>query len=403
VRLIDIIATRIGRKEIDGLLPVVERAITLRGDRQDLTKIRGQLAERLEGRITRARAALGTGDAVAAAKALAGAAIEDLGEEVQLLDQVTRAAAAEERLLGFVKEAKADGVVSIDEARKILRAGQECLAVNPACEKANLLIGQAKAIVERDARQRREVLASPPICNSIGIELKLIPAGSFTMGQPGGDSGETPHRVTLTKPFYVGVYEVTNGQWRRVMGYVPSEFMGDDRPVERVSWDDAIEFCRKLSALPDELKVGRVYRLPTEAEWEYACRAGTETKYSFGDDESQLSEYGWFHDNSGRETYPVGRKKPNPWGLFDMHGNVWEWCSDWYSDYGSGPVTDPLGPALASGRVGRGGGWSDTAWDCRSAVRGRRGPSFRNDAVGFRLALSPSGAQPVPPEAAVEK
>jgi formylglycine-generating enzyme required for sulfatase activity len=424
-RLIDTIASRIGRKEIDGLLPVVERAIALRGDRQDLAKIRGQLAERLEGRITQARAALAVGDAAAAAKALVGAAVEDLGEEAALLDRVTRAAAAEERLLGFVKEAKATGVVSADEARRILQAGEECLAVNPASENAKLLVGQAKGIIERDARQRREAqeqrrrqeaqrqlalvrpdlvsaaetLALPPLRNSVGIELKLLPPGRFTMGQAEGATVETPHQVTLLKPFYIGIYEVTNAQWKRVMGIVPSKWQDDDRPVERVSWDDVAEFCSKLSALPEERQSGRVYRLPTEAEWEYACRAGSTTKYSFGDDESRLSEYGWYDDNSLSQTHPVGKKKPNAWGLYDMHGNAWEWCNDWYSDYPKGAVANPQGPSGASYRVNRGGSWYDAAKICRSASRYGNDPSDRFNYLGVRLAMSPSG---VPSPAAVD-
>jgi formylglycine-generating enzyme required for sulfatase activity len=242
--------------------------------------------------------------------------------------------------------------------------------------------------------------ALPPLGNSIGMELRLLAPGRFTMGQAGS---ETPHEVTLTKPFYIGVYEVTNAQWQRVMGSVPSRWKEQDRPVERVSWDDAVEFCRRLSALPDEHKAGRVYRLPTEAEWEYACRAGSTTRYCFGDDESRLGDYGWFDGNSGDQTHPVGRKKANAWGLFDMHGNVWEWCSDRYADYGRGDVTDPQGPSGASVRVFRGGSWLYPAWSCRSAYRDGHAPSRRLFDLGFRLALSPSGAKPVPPEAATGK
>jgi formylglycine-generating enzyme required for sulfatase activity len=170
-----------------------------------------------------------------------------------------------------------------------------------------------------------------------------------------------------------------------------------------VSWSDAVEFCRKLSALPEERRAGREYRLPTEAEWEYACRAGSTTKWSFGDDEAQLGDYGWFNGNSGFHTHPVGQKKPNAWGLFDMHGNVWEWCSDGYEDYGSSAVTDPQGPSGASARVYRGGSWSLTARYSRSAFRNWNAPSSRSLNLGFRLALSPSGAQPQPPEAAAGK
>jgi len=168
--------------------------------------------------------------------------------------------------------------------------------------------------------------------NSIGMRLVLIPPGEFQMGSPAGDgvasSDEKPHHnVRITKPFYLGVCEVTQEQYERVMAQNPSRFKGDpQRPVGYVSWTGAAEFCRKLSE-----KEGVTYRLPTEAEWEYACRAGTTTRYCFGDDEASLGEYAWY-GSVGR--YPVGEKTPNAWGLCDMHGNVWEWCADWYdADY----------------------------------------------------------------------
>jgi formylglycine-generating enzyme required for sulfatase activity len=163
-----------------------------------------------------------------------------------------------------------------------------------------------------------------------------------------------------------------------------------------VSWTDAMEFCKKLSERPDERTAGRMYRLPTEAEWEYACRAGSKTPYSFGfgDDKTNLSNFAWFTSNSGGETHAVGQKRPNAWGLHDMHGNVWEWCSDWYGAYAAGTVTDPTGPAGGSSRVVRGGGWINAAGNCRSADRHGSDPSDRNDYLGFRLALSPSGSMP---------
>jgi len=253
------------------------------------------------------------------------------------------------------------------------------------------------------------VTAMPPIENSIGMQLKLLPLGTFTMGERGNPSSETPHVVTLTRAFYLGVYEVTNSQWTAVMGNSPKS-QDDDRPVVHVRWEDASEFCHKLSALPEEKAAGRVYRLPTEAEWEYACRAGTTTKFSFGDDEELLKEFGWFAKNSGiyervDQTHRVGLKKPNAWGFFDMHGNVWEWCNDWYSSYEEGVVKDPGGPAGGSGRVFRGGCWYYGADDCRSARRGMFEPTFRSNCLGFRVAMSLSGKQPqeILPEAAAER
>jgi formylglycine-generating enzyme required for sulfatase activity len=214
------------------------------------------------------------------------------------------------------------------------------------------------------------------------------------MGQAGGISDERPHEVTLTQPFYMGVYEVTNAQWERVMGSVPSRWRGAERPVENVSWPAAVEFCRKLSALPQEGAEVRVYRLPTEAEWEYACRAGTKTQFWCGEDKKLLGDFGWFDSNSGGETHQVGTKKPNGWGLYDMHGNVQEWCSDWYEiNLGSGR-TDPQGPSGGSRRVRRGGSWNDSAKLCRSANRLGYGPSDCHYGLGFRIAMSLPGAEP---------
>jgi formylglycine-generating enzyme required for sulfatase activity len=152
-----------------------------------------------------------------------------------------------------------------------------------------------------------------------------------------------------------------------------------------------VEFCRKLSELPEEKAAGRVYRLPTEAEWEYGCRAGSRTKFCFGDSESELGEYAWYKQNSGGKTHPVGQKKPNAWGLYDIHGNVYEWCTDWHDDCPQRAVTDPVGPAKGSYRVRRGGCWSIDAAFCRSALRSTSAPSYRSTNNGFRLALSFSG------------
>jgi len=244
------------------------------------------------------------------------------------------------------------------------------------------------------------------LVNSIGMKLVLIPKGTFTREN-------SP--VTISQAYYLGVYEVTQEQNEKVMGTNPSYFQGDhvaerdpetgvvkeidssSHPVENVSWDDAVQFCKRLSELPEEKAAGRVYRLPTEAEWEYACRAGTTTKFSFGDDERQLGDYAWFSGNSsaktrpGRKTHPVGQKKPNAWSLYDMHGNVWEWCSDWYDEYPEGAVSDPVGPREGVGRVYRGGSWSNGAASCRSSIRGRTGPANRSHNCGFRLALSSPG------------
>jgi formylglycine-generating enzyme required for sulfatase activity len=240
------------------------------------------------------------------------------------------------------------------------------------------------------------------ISNSIGMKLVLLPKGTFTMGSPealglrGVD--EVEHEVTISKEFYLGLTEVTQSQYAKIMGVNPSNFKGEkegdraDYPVENVSWDAAVEFCKRLSELPEEKAAGRVYRLPTEAEWEYACRAGSKTAYFFGDDPKSIGNYAWFEGNNNDRTRPVSKKKPNDWGLYDMYGNVWEWCSDWYGDYPKGPVTDPAGLNEGTLRVLRGGSWKDTEVIARTARRGRIAPLHADNYLGFRVALSPSGS-----------
>jgi formylglycine-generating enzyme required for sulfatase activity len=216
-----------------------------------------------------------------------------------------------------------------------------------------------------------------------GVTMKmiLIPPGTFMCGQ-----GENRHEVTISKPFLMGVTEVTQAQYEAVMGANPSEFKGATNPVETVSWNDATAFCKKLSE-----KTRQAVRLPTEAEWEYACRAGTRTAYSFGDDPVALGEHAWWAGNSDKTTHSVGQKKPNSWDLYDMHGNVCEWCADWYGVYSTGPVTDPSGPATGSGyhRVVRGGSWFyDVAVCFRSASRAGFDPAGRCVDFGFRCAMT---------------
>jgi formylglycine-generating enzyme required for sulfatase activity len=220
--------------------------------------------------------------------------------------------------------------------------------------------------------------------NGVKLEMILIPAGEFLMGDDNGGGDEKPvHRVKITKPFYLGKHPVTQEQWEAVMGNNPSHFNRSKNPVERVSWDDCQAFFEKINA-----KVGGgKFSLPAEAQWEYACRAGSVTRYCFGDDMSSLDEYAWYDKNSENKTHAVGKKKPNAWGLYDIHGNVWEWCADWYDGgyYANSPVDDPAGPSGGSNRVFRGGGWYDPALNCRSANRYGYSPERRTDNLGFRV------------------
>jgi formylglycine-generating enzyme required for sulfatase activity len=220
--------------------------------------------------------------------------------------------------------------------------------------------------------------------NSIGMEFVLIPAGEFQMGSDDGEQDEKPvHRVRISKAFYLGEYEVTQGQWQAVMGNNPSRFKGDPNlPVEGVSWDDVQEFIRRLNAKEG----GTKYRLPTEAEWEYAARAGSTTVYSFGNNPSQLGKYAWYDSNAESKTHPVGQKRANAWGLYDMHGNVWEWVKDVsISPYPPGFVTDPQGPLEGSYPVIRGASWFNYAHSFRLAIRGRHAPHEGTSFLGFRL------------------
>ena len=199
---------------------------------------------------------------------------------------------------------------------------------------------------------------------------------------------ETPqHRVTLSKPFYIGKFEATQAQWTAVMGDNPSEFKRSGNPVENVSWDDVQEFIQRLNAREGHTR----YRLPTEAEWEYAARAGTDSAYFFGDDARDIERYAWIDGSYDADTaQPVGQKQPNPWGLYDMYGNVWEWVSDWFDEeyYSNSPTTDPQGPSSGSLRAFRGGCWFNPAEFCRSALRNCDREDSPRKGRGFRLVLS---------------
>jgi formylglycine-generating enzyme required for sulfatase activity len=246
------------------------------------------------------------------------------------------------------------------------------------------------------------------ITNSLGMALVRIRGGEFWMGTANGEKvwlgpQEKPcHQVSITRPFYLGACEVTQREYQAVLGSNPSHFTedrggGPNHPVDMISYFDAVDFCARLSALPAERQARRTYRLPTEAEWEYACRAGTTTAYHFGCDATQLGDYAWHAGSSGGRTHPVRTLRPNAWGLYDMYGNVWEWCADIYDAnyYSRSPTLDPFSIRGSDERVLRGGGWAETFGDgrwCRSAARGYRSPNTRLNHHGLRVACEvPAG------------
>jgi len=199
------------------------------------------------------------------------------------------------------------------------------------------------------------------------------------------------HLVTLTQPFYMGKFAVTQEQYQAVTGATPSHLKGKDNPVEQVSWDDAQAFCKKLTE-----QTKQAVRLPTEAEWEYACRAGTTTTYHSGDSEADLARVAWYYGNSKNTTHPVGQKEANIFGLYDMHGNIWQWCQDWYGEdyYGKSETENPQGPDQGAVRLLRGGSWFFNLVYCRSAYRLRHYPVLRSNNVGFRIVLVPAFRTP---------
>ena len=308
---------------------------------------------------------------------------------LELLDQ---AAAARHRVEAD-RQAQLADEAAYAEAQRIdtATAYGAYLATHPRGRHA------AAARAYHEARAETERLAQLPreIENSIGMEFVLIEAGTFQMGspatEPGRDADETLHPVTITQPFYLGKYEVTQRQWQAVMGSNPSDYSGCGRtcPVELVSWEEAQAFIATLNRREGV----RIYRLPTEAEWEYAARAGTQTAYHFGNMASELKLYAWYDKGGfirGAGPRPVGQGRPNAWGLYDMHGNVSEWVADWYGPYAAGSVTDPRGPSTGRHRASRGGGWSGSARYCRAANRNSNAQGLhRYSTLGFRLARTP--------------
>jgi formylglycine-generating enzyme required for sulfatase activity len=274
------------------------------------------------------------------------------------------------------------------------------LAATPGCQTAGGFNQNSPPPAAATLSYTTEEMAAyvSRLAAATGIRLVPIPAGTFTMGSPAGEADrgadEGPQTyVTLTEDFFLGATDVTQAQYEALMGANPSDFKsaGRDAPVEQVTWAEAMAFCQKLTARESaegRLPAGWAFTLPTEAQWEYACRAGTTGPYA-GD----TSAMSWYDRNSGGTTHPVGAKKPNAWGLYDMSGNVYQWCADWYAKrHPGGGVTDPTGPAEGTFHVLRGGGWYYDKSYCRSAYRDFD-PGYRANFIGFRVALCPVPAE----------
>ena len=368
---------------------------TLADAKRKLDKKRAGEARRAEAARWRSRAeeaerrgdmkaALGYYQEAAKHGADVSSKVSSLGREIARREEAARRQAAYDDAMSRARPYAGRG-----QWKEAGAAYEEALRQKPGDSQATRLLAEAK---------KRLGPAKTMTLNLGGVtmELVLIPAGEFMMGSPASEAkrqkDETQHRVRITKPFYMGKYEVTQAQHQAVMGANPSKFKGASNPVEMVSWNNATEFCRKLSQ-----RTGQQVRLPTEAEWEYACRAGTTTPFHYGNSLSSTQAnfngrypYGGAAKGDYRgKTMPVGSFQPNAWSLYDMHGNVWEWCADWYENYG-GAATDPTGPANGGYRVLRGGGWNNNGYSCRSASRYWNDPSNRNLNYGFRVVVPPS-------------
>jgi len=287
------------------------------------------------------------------------------------------------------------------EARMCAECAAEDAAIRRRVEEERARRAQPHPIYSRwpfdaaEAKRRQEATAAAlripaerdlDLGEGVVLRVVLIPAGQFDMGSPPLGRDRLPcekiHRVQITRPFYIGKYPVTQDEWQAVMGANPSRFHGARLPVEQVSWHDCRRFAEKARA-----RGGSALALPTEAQWEYACRAGAKTRFCFADADANLDEHAWYNANSADTIHPVGEKQPNAWGLHDLHGNVWEWCSDWYelSYYDSSPERDPEGPTAGGERVARGGSWRDHPSRTRCADRLGLVPSHKDACLGFRL------------------
>lgn len=368
------IGSCISEKKLDGLLPIVQRALQLRGDRADIARLENALTARRDKRIELARLAMSQDDVGRAWMAVSGGHECDFGQNWGFVKGVSRARKLEELIACKVGDIKTRGGPSSADAHEVLRMITEYRLLNPSGRKLSKLASECVRILG--------------FTNSLGMKFKYIPAGCFLMSGRAEENGEGGCAIEIKKPFFLSKGTVTNRQWRVVMGSVLSTKPNDDCPVTFVNVNDAEKFCEKLSRLPGESAAGREYRLPTECEWEYACRAGTDTSFSFGNDAAFFGDFGWCQENSSGREQPVGKKHANAWGLKDMHGNVWELCVD----YAGGHISQPdRGAKIYNAGYsvcGCGGSCNLPAAACHSGSRAFIQPWDRLADLGFRVAVS---------------
>jgi formylglycine-generating enzyme required for sulfatase activity len=308
--------------------------------------------------------------------------LSDLENDKRILAKLEEFALDEEKTQEYEESIRYWG--SHTKLKALMAYGHEKSAANSKFSLAEVNVDKLLQVSPKIIRQTETV-----ILPNFNPEMVDIPAGKFNMGSNENENEKPIHEV-IVPAFQIGKYPVTQAQYQAVMGYNPSRFSGNPQnPVETINWFDAQEFCEKLSQL-----TGKNYRLPTEAEWEYACRAGTKTRFSFGDDKEQLGDYAWVDGNSNNTTHPVGEKRPNPWGIYDMHGNVWEWCADQnHESYARKPDNIRENGSLAwrdnnitnaSSIIRRGGSWCRDPLAYSSAYRGKSVADIRND-IGFRV------------------
>ena len=350
--------------KIDALLPLVD--VTVRNQRFDAA-------------VKRAEAALAKDDLDEAEKSYREAR-KLKGGDLKVSQGLRRVAAAQKKKAYEAAMAKGRGLEEKSDWYGAVQAYKGALRFKSRDRAAT---ARLKEIEATHRPSRIEVVLNA--ANKVKLEFVLVEPGKFRMGDPKGGSDETPHEVTVTKDFWIMTTEVTKRQWEALVPAKTPVSLGDaNLPAESVTWGAVQEFLETLNSRG--ILGERTAGLPAEAEWEYACRAGAKTRWHFGNTASRLGEYGWFERNSDRRLHPVKGRKPNAWGLYDMYGNVAEWCEDWYGRYG-GPASDPAGPKKGDSRCVRGGSWNDRAAACRSAVRQQARPERSSMSIGFRIVL----------------